>query len=372
MLVRREFLEKSLLLAGGASLIGRAPAALGLPLAGRASRPLRILILGGTGFIGPHHVSYAVARGHQISVFNRGRNNAVLPSGVEQLSGDRNNDLSALKGREWDAAIDTAVYQPSWVRSLADVVAGNVGHYTFISSAAVYDASHPGILDESTPLRPYTGTADPFSNPPRDQVQYGPLKTIAIQEAQKRFRQMSAIHCGLIVGPRDGTDRWTYWIDRVSNGGEILAPGKPSDPMQWIDARDLAEFAIHGAERGLTGNFNAATPPMTFAEMLAGMSALFPESASRFTWVDQKWLQQRKITHAELPAWHTQGASNRMSGSRARANGMTHRSLRTTASDTYQWLKARPEGPKLKAGWSRERELATLGEWRAQQGSPTR
>lgn len=369
MLVRRQFLQKSLLLAGGGALMGGTPAALGLPLSGKASRPLRILILGGTGFIGPHHVRYAVARGHQVSVFNRGRNNAVLPSGVEQLSGDRDSDLTALKGREWDAAIDTAVYQPSWVRSLADVLAEHVGHYTFISSAAVYDASHPGILDESTPLRPYTGTADPFSNPPRDQLQYGPLKTIAIQEARKRFRQVSAIHCGLIVGPRDATDRWTYWIDRVRLGGEILAPGKPSDPMQWIDARDLAEFAIHGVEQGLAGSFNAATPPMTFAEMLAGMSALFPKSAPRFTWVDEKWLQQRNITHAELPAWHTRGASNRMSGSRARANGMTHRSLMTTARDTYEWLMARPGGPQLKAGWPRERELAALAEWRSRKSN---
>jgi 2'-hydroxyisoflavone reductase len=368
MLVRRDFLEKSLLLAGGAALLGPGPAALGLPLAGMASKPLRILILGGTGFIGPHHVNYAVARGHQVSVFNRGRNNAVLPSSVEQLTGDRDHDLSALKGREWDAALDLAVYQPSWVRSLADVLEGHIGHYTFISSAAVYDASHPGILDESAPLRPYTGAADPFSNPPRDPVQYGPLKSIAIQEARRRFRMTSAIHCGLIVGPRDATDRWTYWIDRVSRGGEILAPGKPADPMQWIDARDLAEFAIHGAERGLAGNFNAATPPMSFAEMLAGMSALFPEAAPRFTWVDEKWLQQRNITHAELPAWHTRGASNRMSGARARANGMTHRSLQTTAADTYEWLNTRPEGRKLRAGWSRERELATLAEWSAHNG----
>ncbi len=361
---RRTILERAIGLAGAASLLMAGSAAQAVPLAGKASRRLRILVLGGTGFIGPHHVNYAVGRGHKVSVFNRGKSKADLPRSVERLIGDRNSDLSALKGREWDAVIDTAVVQPSWVRSVADVLEGHIGHYSFISSLAVYKGDTPGILNEDSPLAPYTGTIDPFANPPFSLAVYGPLKNVAIAEAQKRFPKTLVAHCALIIGPGDMTDRWTYWIDRVRNGGEVLAPGDPLDPMQWIDVRDLAEFVIHGAERGVTGPFNATGPasPYSFAEMLGGMRAPYGAPV-RITWTPEAWLRARNISMRELPAWYP-GMSNRTSPDRAVAQGLTHRTLAVSVGDTMAWFDKRPEGQKIKAGWSRERELATLAEWR--------
>src|SRR5437667_12157128 len=227
------------------------------------NKALRILILGGTGFTGPDQVRYAVTRGHKVTVFNRGKTHpGILPEGVEQLIGDRNGQLDALKGRQWDVVVDIPTTLPVWVRDAAQILKGNVDRYVFISTISVYsDNSKPG-MDESGPLARYEG-ADAMKETQETLRAsrfglYGPLKVLSEQEAEKWFPGKALIiRPGLIVGPGDESDRFTYWPVRIDRGGEILAPGKPSDAVQFIDARDLAEWTIRMVEQGTTGTFNA-------------------------------------------------------------------------------------------------------------------
>ena len=227
---------------------------------GKAPKPLTILILGGTGFTGPFQVKYALARGHKVTVFNRGKTHpGELPEGVEQLIGDRNGQLDALKGRKWDVVIDNPTMLPKWVRDAAEILKGNVDRYVFISTISVYANNTKPGMDETAPLAKYDGT-DAMKET-RDTViaskfaLYGPLKALSEKEVEKWFPGKSLIiRPGLIVGPGDQTDRFTYWPVRIDRGGEVLAPGDPSDPVQFIDARDLAEWTIRMAEQGTTGD----------------------------------------------------------------------------------------------------------------------
>src|SRR5437764_5939894 len=209
-------------------------------------KPLRILVLGGTGFTGPFQVKYALERGHKVTVFNRGKSHpGELPTEVEQLIGDRNGQLDALKNRKWDVAIDNPTSVPVWVRDAGQILKGNVDRYVFISTISVYGDTSKANIDETAPLAKYTG-ADAMKEW-RDSIiksqfqLYGPLKALSEQEAEKWFpKQTLIVRPGLIVGPRDETDRFTYWPVRIDRGGEVLAPGDPSDPVQFIDGRDLA------------------------------------------------------------------------------------------------------------------------------------
>src|SRR3954466_11481915 len=238
-------------------------------------KPLRILILGGTGFTGPFQVRYALERGHKVTVFNRGKTHpGELPEGVEQLIGDRNGQLDALKGKKWDVVIDNPTSVPVWVRDAAEVLKGNVDRYVFISTISVYDDnSKPN--DETGALAKYEG-ADAMKET-RDTLiasqfkLYGPLKALSEAEAEKWFpKKTLVIRPGLIVGPNDQTDRFTYWPVRIDRGGEVLAPGDPKDPVQFIDARDLAEWTIRMVEKGATGIYNATGPAteLVVGEML--------------------------------------------------------------------------------------------------------
>ena len=210
-------------------------------------RPLNILILGGTGFIGPHQVRYALARGHKVTLFNRGRQPKDWPGEVEELLGDRNTgDLKTLEGREWDVCIDNPTTLPFWVRDAGKALKGKVKQYVFISTISVY-AGDDRPADETSALAPYGGK-DPMAET-QDTVKasgmtlYGPLKALSEAEARKQFGEAATtiIRPGLIVGPGDETDRFTYWPVRLARGGEVAAPGDGSDPVQFIDARDLAE-----------------------------------------------------------------------------------------------------------------------------------
>src|SRR3954468_987193 len=240
---RRNFIKVSAA-AGGA-------VTLGFPGRARAedkAKSMSILILGGTGFTGPFQVRYALSRGHKITTFNRGKTHpGELPKEVEQLTGDRNGQLDALKGRQWDVVIDNPTSLPVWVRDAAQVLKGNVDRYVFISTISVYpDTIKPGTAEDS-PLQKYTGP-DPMKETRESLIAskfalYGPLKAVSEAEAEKAFPNKTLIiRPGLIVGPRDETDRFTYWPVRVDRGGEILAPGEAADPVQFIDARDLAEW----------------------------------------------------------------------------------------------------------------------------------
>lgn len=359
---RRELLEQALILAAGAPALLAAAGAAAQPAVGPS---LRILILGGTGFIGPHHVRYAVARGHKVSVFNRGKRQAELPASVEHLTGDRNGDISAITGRDWDAVIDLPTTLPNWVRTVGQAVAARTKHYSFISSLAVYDnARQAALLDEDSPLREYKDAADPFSLTSFGLDLYGPLKTLSEREAERQFpRKTLIVRPGLIVGPGDETDRFTYWPVRMQRGGEVLAPGDPLDPAQIIDVRDLAEFVIHMAERRETGAYNANGPamPMSICEMLGGVRSLY-SVPTKLTWAPGDWLAAQGVTMGDLPVWYPQAAAlaNRADVRRAVAKGMTFRPLAVTTRETMAWHEARPGAPRTLRGGltpAREQEL---------------
>ena len=369
---RRRFLQVSAMAGGAMSL--------GLPIlraADKAVKPLRILILGGTGFTGPFQVQYAVDRGHKVTVFNRGKTKrGEIPDGVEQLVGDRNGQLDALKGKQWDVVIDNPTMLPVWVRDAAEILKGNVDRFVFISTISVY-AEHgvPG-KEETAELAKYEG-ADPYKET-IDTVResqfklYGPLKALSEQEAEKWFPGKTLIiRPGLIVGPGDQTDRFTYWPVRIDRGGEVLAPGKPTDPVQIIDARDIAEWTIRMVENGETGTYNATGPgnPLGMGEMLGGIKAGV-KSDAKFTWVSAEFLEEHKVSPwSDMPVWipptGEMGGLGRTSIKKALAKGLTFRPLEVTARDTLTYFKSLPEDrqKQLKAGLSAEREKEVLEAW---------
>jgi len=343
---------------------------------GKATKPLKILILGGTGFTGPYQVKYAVARGHQVTVFNRGKTHpGILPAGAEQLVGDRNGQLDALKGRKWDVVIDNPTMLPKWVHDAAQVLKGNADRYIFISTISVYaEGLKPGA-DETAPLAKYEG-ADPMKET-RDTViaskfaLYGPLKALSEKEAEKWFPGKALIiRPGLIVGPGDETDRFTYWPVRIDRGGEVLAPGNPSDPVQFIDARDLAEWTIRMAEQGATGTYNATGPAnrLTIGGMLDGMRTALGSTAT-FTWAPTDFLEKEKVAPwSDMPVWvppSEEGGMSDVSIKHALEHGLTFRPLAETTRDTLAWFTAQPKErqEKMSAGLTKEREAEVLAEW---------
>jgi len=245
---RRDFLKTSAL-AAGALGVGVAPVS-GLADAD-PRRVLRILILGGTGFIGPHQVRYALERGHSLTLFNRGRTAPELFPEVEQLRGDRAaGELDALRGREWDVVIDNASSNPRWTRESAQLLKDSAGQYLFISTQSVYTSRAEIGIDETAPV----GRPD---LPREEWSGYGPNKVLCEEESERAFPgRATVVRPSLIVGPRDGTDRWTYWVVRTHRGGNMAVPGTPKDPAQIIDARDLSEWVIRLCENETTGIFN--------------------------------------------------------------------------------------------------------------------
>ncbi len=380
---RRDFIRATAL-GGGALSLGMAPGTSPLRTTREAApveparRPLRLLILGGTGFTGPHQVRYAVARGHTVSVFNRGHRQTDLPDGVEHLQGDRNNDLKSLEGRTWDVVIDNPTTLPNWVRLSGKLLRNAADQYIFISTISVYGDTSVAGMDETTPVLEYTGETDAFALQPADAGRfYGPLKALSEREAAYWFPgRATIIRPGLIVGPGDESGRFTYWPARIDRGGEVLAPDKPADPTQIIDARDLAEWTIRMAEDGRVGIFNATGPdePRPIGEMLSGIRTAIGSNCT-FTWVDQDFLQQQQVRGwSELPVWVPSRADNagfmRVSVARAIAQGLTYRRLALTARDTLAYWKAMtPEQQqKSPAGLKAEKEQQVLAAWHAARG----
>ena len=338
---------------------------------------LKILILGGTGFIGSFQVRYALSRGHEVTVFNRGKSHpGKLPQAVKQLIGDRNGQLDALKGREWDVVIDNPTTLPVWVRDAAQILKGQVERYVFISTISVYSDKSQPDMDESGPLQKYEG-ADAMSETPETLLAsnrrlYGPLKVMSEREVEKWFSgQALIIRPGLIVGPGDETDRFTYWPVRVARGGEVLAPGEASDPVQFIDARDLAEWTIRMVEQGTTGIYNATGPKQKFTigEMLDGIRQV-TKSDARFTWVKAEFLAAQKIwAWSDMPVWMP--AQGEIAGfcqisiQKALGKGLTFRSFSDTTEATLEWIREQPSGrqEQLKAGIKAEREAEVLAAW---------
>jgi 2'-hydroxyisoflavone reductase len=356
---------------------------------GRASAPLNILILGGTGFTGPEQVDYALERGHRVTLFNRGRTRPGLFKGKvhEELVGDLNGDVTALKGKKFDVVIDNPTTLPWWVKNVASQLKGNTKHYIFISTTSVYnDQSEIGI-NENSPTVPMPAGLDPYQPDQRNERQlaassnpanYGAFKARAELEVQAQYPDAwTVIRPCLIVGPLDRTDRFTWWPARIEKGGEVLAPDKWDDPCQFIDSRDLAEFTIRMAEQRALGTYNAIGPekPMTVGEMLAGVKAVTTEGA-QFTWVPWEFLQEQKVrpwrdmTVWQPPVGRTAGYQRR-NASKAIAKGLTFRPMAVTAKDTLAWHKTRPQAEQLATlngeinGIGLKREAEVLAAWHA-------
>lgn len=367
---RRDFLA-----AGAAAM-----SLLALPggaLAAARAKPLNLLVLGGTGFLGPHFVEAARKRGHTLTLFNRGKTNPDKFSGedyrdIEQLHGDRKTDLSALAGeRQWDAVLDTSAYIPADVTRSAKLLAPKIQQYVLVSTISVY-ARNDVASDENSPLAVLADpTVDKVSN-----ETYGGLKALCEKAAEAELPgRATVVRPGLIVGPGDNSDRFTYWPARADRGGEILAPGSAQDPTQFIDVRDLAAFLLTTIERGHFGIYNADGAPGALT-----MGALLRESQrasakkSSLTWVPADFLEAQKVSAwGDLPAWiparGEYAGFGRTSVSKARAAGLTYRPLRETVRDTLAWWRKLPEErrAKPKAGLSAQREAEVLAAWHAQQ-----
>ncbi len=372
---RREFLQLSAVAGGalGLGVLGPAPRAQAIP---RAGKSLRILILGGTAFTGPHQIKYALSRGHKVSIFNRGKTEPTVHeevfSQVETLSGDRDNDLESLKGHQWDAVIDNSASIPRWVRQSAGLLKDQAEIYLFTSSLSVHaDFSKAGITEDDP-----VGTID---DPTVEEITgqtYGPLKALCEEEARKAFAGRAIIvRPHLIVGPGDRSDRWTYWPARIARGGEVMAPGQPTDPTQYIDARDLAEFDIHLIEQRAFGTYSGVGPlsPLSMAELLYGIRAIVSNEIS-FTWVDADFLAEHEVAPwqhmtAWVPPKDGMEGFSLFDNSRSVAAGLRYRPLAVTARDTLDWWLSQPEERRLKprAGLDPEKERQVLAAWHARE-----
>ncbi|MYC90056.1 MAG: NAD-dependent epimerase/dehydratase family protein, partial [Gemmatimonadetes bacterium] len=327
-------------------------------------RPLNILILGGTGFIGPHQVRYAMYRGHQVSIFNRGRSAPDLFPGVETLIGDRDGQIDALRGRTWDAVIDNSGYVPRHVRDTAELLQDSVGRYLFTSTGSVYTFDQDEITEDGELL--------PIEDPESEDVDryYGPLKILCENAVTDTFRERGTVfRLHVVAGPGDTTDRFTYWPVRIDHGGEVIAPGSPDTPVQYIDVRDLAEFMILALERDIGGTFNTAGPALdatSMAEFLYGVRAITSAQLG-FTWVDEQFLIDRE---ARFQLWYPpdngplRGIS-RVRSHKAVAAGLKFRPLAVTALDTLDWFKTQSEERRNQLQLNLDRDRQILEEWKA-------
>ncbi len=335
---------------------------------------MRLLVLGGTLFVGRHLVEAALDRGHEVTLFNRGRTNTDLFPEVERLQGDRDGDLSALEGRTWDAVFDPSGYVPRVVRASAEVLAPSVGHYTFVSSGSVYpfaNVSH----DEQSPVEALEEETEDIAKA------YGALKALSEREVEQVLPGRTLIlRAGLIVGRYDWTNRFGYWVRRVAEGGEVLVPAPRDWTVQIIDARDLVDWTLDLAEREEAGTFNAVGPerPIAIEELV---EAIKRESGSdaRFTWVDEEFLLGQGLEpFDDVPLWLGLGRNPevssfyRMENTKALGAGLSFRPLAQTIADSLAWERERRARPLEKdygvagevAGLSPEREAEVLHAWR--------
>ncbi len=381
---RRDFVQLSLLAGGAAGLGLGARVSAETPNVGTASTKLKILVLGGTGLIGPPMVSYAVARGHEVTLFNRGKTNADLFPDLEKLQGDRDGDLASIEkevetGRRWDAVVDNTASIPRWVTASAGLLAKAADYYLYTSSISAYAEYATPNQDESAPVGQISQEDEAAVKTTKDITgeNYGPLKARCEQEARKAFTddRTCVVRPGLIVGPGDYSDRFTYWPVRIFKGGEVMAPGNPTDPVQFIDARDLAEWYVRLLENGTTGTFNGVGPrsPMSIAGLLYGIRATVDNDIS-FTWVDAEFLKQHEVQewmHMTVwvpPAGEYAGFSS-SNIDRAIEAGLTFRPLADTAVATVEYWKSLDDERRAapRAGCPAELEEKVLKAWHDKQ-----
>lgn len=338
-----------------------------------APAPLDILVLGGTGFIGPHEIRYALDRGHNVTMFNRGRSNTQLFPDVERLIGDRGGDLDALKGRQWDVVIDNSGFYPRHARLSAELLEPNVGMYLFVSSISAYD---PATLQphERPTVAPLATMADPTdeSESPYG-PSYGPRKALCEAEISEVFGsdRTTIVRPGLITGPGDPTDRIRHWFARAERGGEILVPGTPDGPTQYIDARDMTAWMVRLMEDGTAGTFNGVGPKdaLSSAELVYGLAAAVP-SERRFTWVDWDFLEANEVNgFAYNPLVPPAGVPfMTIYNADAVESGLSYRTLADTVADMYdEYLTVSNGGFIENFGWrsglSSEAEAQALSAW---------
>ena len=357
------FNRRALIVTAGATALASAAG----PLFAR-SKPKKVLILGGTGFIGPHFVKALLDGGHTITLFNRGKRDPEAHPGVEQLLGDRDGKLETLANRSWDVVIDNSGYYPRVVRQSAELLKPRVPHYIFISSIAVFaDLSQPGGDESSERSKLVGGEKEEF-----DPATYGPFKSACEDVLTEIYgARATLIRPTYIAGPGDLTDRFTYWPFRLSQGGEMLAPGKAADPMEYIDVRDVADFVRVAVEKRATGPYTLCVPAgsNTIGNVL-DTSKRVTGADTRVTWASEQFLrthgliESHLVRRAKFPLWMpregNEGYGYR-SSTRAMAQGLKFRTLEQTVRDTLEWQKTRPaENQTLRAGLTPELEAQLL------------
>ena len=341
---------------------------------------MKILIIGGTKFLGRHLVDAALKNDHEVTLFNRGRKYSDEKiETVEQIHGDRNADLEKLGDRNWDAVIDTCGYLPQTVKAAAEFLADKVKQYVFISSASVYPETPEPNYDETT----RTAKLDEEQQKAVEKIDpkseltgailgenYGALKKLCEEAAEKTMpNRVLNVRAGMIVGAFDPTDRFTYWVMRVAKGGEVLAPGKPENLVQLIDARDLSEWIIKMIEENTTGSFNVTGKPfkLDFGKMLDAMKTA-TDAQAKFVWVDEEFLVENKVSPwGEMPFYLPESAEQMrgflaMNVDKALAQNLKFRPLRDTILDVLTWREK--QNFAMRAGISGEREKALLQKWR--------
>jgi len=372
---RRTFVLGSL--AGVAAACGASADRSGAPSAQPAPVPTvpppakqAILVLGGTGFLGPHVVTAALARGHSVTLFNRGKTHPGLFPEVEKLHGDRDGHLEALAGRKWDAVVDPSGYVPRLVKASAELLAPSVSHYVFISTISVYakeDRLHP---DETLPV---ATLADPTSEDVK--AHYGALKALCERAAEAAMPgRVANLRPGLIIGPGDPSGRFTHWPTRLAEGGEVLAPGDGSTPVQYIDGRDLGAWIVRVIEDRTVGTMNALGPerPTTMRAALDACNHAVGDKAE-LTWVAADFLDHQGVEGwSELPMWLDNKGDyagfGTLQNAKAVKAGLVCRPIGETAKDTLAWLETLPEDQRAKArssGITRDKEAKVLAAWKA-------
>lgn len=369
MKTRRELLRIAACAAAGAAI----PTAWG-DAPKPKSKTKTLLIMGGTGFIGPHVTKEALRLNWKVTHFNRGKTNVdSVPPGVETLIGDRNGKLDALRGRSWDAMIDDSGYVPKYVKMSAELLAPNVGYCLYISSVSAYESFARPNDEDSALGKLADPNVEDISN-----GNYGPMKALCEQYSAAAFKgRVSIVRPGYIVGPLDKTDRFTYWPVRASKGGEMMAPGTPHDPVQIIDVRDLTAWMMKLVEARTNGTFNAVSPPgaFTMGDLINASVKASPKAGTKVTWVTEDFLAAHwKPDDLDLPPWApTKGDTAGFSYTtmqRAAKAGLRSRPLQETVRDTLAWFQTLPADrqAKLHAGLAADKETDTLREWHQANG----
>jgi 2'-hydroxyisoflavone reductase len=323
---------------------------------------MRLLVLGGTQFLGRHVVEHALGAGHTVTLFNRGQTRPELFPNVEKLKGDRDGELGALAGRDFDAVVDTSGYVPRIVRETIDQL-GSIGHYAFVSSISVYaDVSTPPT--ETSPVAVLTEPTEEWREA------YGELKAECEDVVRDRFPSAFVVRPGLIVGPWDPTGRFTYWPTRIAEGGSVLVPAPPEAPAQVIDVRDLAAWILRAAENGAAGTYNAVDRPTT-REQLFETARQVSASDAELVWIDPEFLVEHEVGEwMELPLWlHAPEYRGMLSvdPSAAFAEGLVTRPLEDTVRDTLEWVRSGDAPADAPAGLARDKEQQVLDAWLSKQ-----